>query len=124
MAQNQRAEKKAAADSTELLLPNNADPGTPNPKLKSPSLASPSKISVQSTSGNNLAKVMARQVSAASLDLEQAGARMSLNEISSNRAITIRNDAEGRVSSLKATFNANRGLLKDFLALQSKEAKE
>lgn len=66
---------------------------------------------------------MARQVSAASLDLQQAGARMSLSEISSNRAVTIKNDTEGRVSSLKASFNANRGLLRDFLSAQAEKNK-
>lgn len=123
LAQQQQAKKKVFTESTELLLPKNDNPNVPNPKLKTACPVSPSKVSVRSKSENNLAKVMARQVSAASLDLQQAGARMSLSEISSNRAVTIRNDAEGRVSSLKASFNANRGLLRDFLSAQAEKNK-
>lgn len=123
VAQQQRLDKHAHTESTELLIPKNTNPDIPNPKLKTGSIASPSKVSVRSKSENNLAKVMARQVSAASFDLQQSSARMSLNELSNNRIVMIRNDAEGRVSSLKATFNANRGMLKDFLAAQSKENK-
>ena len=112
LAQQQRAEQKTFTESTELLLPKNSDPDQPNPKLKSTSPPpSASKISVRSKSENNLAKVMARQVSVASLDLEQTGARMSLNEISSNKTVTIKTDPESRVSSLKASVNASRGLL-------------
>ena len=118
LAQQQRPEKHAHTESTELLIPKNINADAPNPKLKTGSVASPSRVSVRSKSENNLAKVMARQVSAASFDLQQSSARMSLNELSNNRMVTIRNDAEGRVSSLKASFNANRGMLKDFLAAQ------
>lgn len=117
LAQQQKVGQKRFTESTELLLPKNNDPEQPNPKLKSTSPApSASRVSVRSKSENNLAKVMARQVSVASLDLEQAGARMSLNEISSNKTVTIKSDPESRVSSLKASVNASRGLLKDFLA--------
>ncbi|KAJ9653371.1 hypothetical protein H2198_007460 [Neophaeococcomyces mojaviensis] len=119
MAQQQTAKKKMFTESTELLLPKNR---APNANLKTGSPASVAKLSVKSKSENNLARVMARQVSAASLDLKHTGARMSLNEISKNLAI--KTEPETRVSSLKASFNAaNRGLLKDFLAAQSKESK-
>ena len=46
---------------------------------------------------------------------------MSLNEISSNKGVTIKHDPESRVSSLKASFNASRGLLKEFLAAQAED---
>ncbi|KAK5071550.1 hypothetical protein LTR64_004672 [Lithohypha guttulata] len=118
LSQQRVGEKQRYTVSTELLIPKNNSPGVLNPNLKSASPVSQSNISVRSKSENNLAKVMAQQVSAASLDLQQAGVRMSLNEISSNRAITMRNDDGARVSSLKASFTAKRGLLKDFLVAQ------
>ncbi|KAK5937229.1 hypothetical protein PMZ80_010529 [Knufia obscura] len=122
LAQQQKAQQKAVTESTELLLPKNNDSEHPNPKLKSTSPPpSASKISVRSKSETNLAKVMARQVSVASLNLEQAGARMSLNELSSNKTVTIKTDPESRVSSLKASVNASRGLLKDFLAARAED---
>ncbi|KAK5096279.1 hypothetical protein LTR70_003082 [Exophiala xenobiotica] len=122
LAQQQKAEQKAAVESTQLLLSKNTDPGKPNPKLKSTSPPpSASKVSVKSRSEKNLASVIARQVSAVSLDLEQAGARMSLNEISSNKTVTIKADPENRVGSLKASVNASRGLIKDFLAARTED---
>ena len=122
LAQQQKAKQKASTESTELLLLKNTNRENPNPKLKSTSPPlSPSKISVKSKSETNLANVMAHQVSVASLDLQQAGARMSLNEISSNRTVTIKPDPGSRVSSLKASVNASRGLLKDFLAARTED---
>lgn len=115
MAQQQKAEKKEFTASTELLLPKTQSPKN---NLKSGSPASVAKLSVHSLSEKCMARVMARQVSVASLDLAQAGARMSLNEISRN--VAIKTDPESRVSSLKAKFSTERGLLKDFLAVQGK----
>jgi len=118
IAQQQKSEIKTFTEPTQLLLPKN-QPSNPNLKTRSP--ASVAKLSVRSRSQNGMARVMARQVSTASLDLERSGARMSLNEISKNLAV--KRNPGIRVSSLKATFNtANRGLLKDFLAAQGKEA--
>jgi len=122
LAQQQKVEQKTALESTELLISKNTDPKNPNPKLKSTSPSpSASKIPVKSRSEKTLASVMARQVSAVSLDLKQAGARMSLNEISSNKTVTIKTDPENRVSSLKASVNASRGLIKDFLAARTED---
>lgn len=88
-----------------------------NHKLKSQSSPpSASKVSVRDKSENSLTQVMARQASVPELDLEQAGARMSLNETSTNRGVAIMQDPENRESSLKVSFNTSRGLLKDFLA--------
>ena len=114
--QQHKADKAPFTESTELLLPKHSasvrHKGLPT---------SMSKGSIRSRSEGNLAKVMARQVSAAGHDLHHAGARMSLCELSNNRTITVKNDTEGKVNSLKATFNANRGMLKDFLSSQNKE---
>jgi len=105
IAQQQKPENETSTQPTQLLLPKN-QPSNPNLKTGSP--ASVAKLTVRSRSQSSMAKVMARQVSAASLDLEQSGARMSLNEISKNLAI--KRNPGTRVSSLKATFNtANRG---------------
>ena len=120
VAQQEKANKQGFTESTELLLPKNSNKDSPNPRLKSPkSPSSVAKVSVRAKSEGNLHHVLARQVSSAELELEYAGARMSLNEINANRGIKVKQDPDSRVSSLKASFTANRALLKDLLAAKS-----
>lgn len=111
----QQQSKQTLVNSTELLLARNQGPGL-NPKLKSGSPISPSKVTVPLQNENSMMQVIARQLSATNLEPDEK--KMALGEVSTNLAV--KKEVGSKVGSLKATFNANRGLLKDFLAAGSK----
>lgn len=111
----QQRSKQIFTDSTELLALKNQGV-SPNPKLKSGSPISPSKITVPSQIGNSMMQAMVRQLSTVNLGPDEK--KVALSEVNTN--IPVKKEVMSKVGSLKATFNANRGLLREFLATGTK----
>lgn len=111
----QQHAKQAITESTDLLLTRNQT-NSPNPKLKTKSPISPSKITIPSQRDNNMVEIMTRQMDVAALG--QRDGRMKLGEVSAN--LPMKKEIGNKVGSLKASFNANRVLLRDFLVAGTK----
>lgn len=111
----QQHSKQAVIESTELLLTKNRT-SSPNPKLKTKSPISPSKVTIPSQHDNNMVEVMTRQMNVAALGEQDR--RITLSEVSAN--LPLKKEIGSKVGSLKASFNANRGLLRDLLAAGTK----
>lgn len=111
----QQLVKRPPVNATQLLLPRNQGP-SPNPKLKSGSPVSLSRITVIPQQENSMMHIITRQLSSTNLHADEH--IIALNEVNTN--MPKKKIVERKVGSLKATFNANRDLLKEFLAAGSK----
>lgn len=111
----QQHAKQATTESADLLLTRNLS-NSPNPNLKTKCPISPSKITISSQRDDNMVEIMTRRMDVATLG--QQDGRVKLSEVSAN--LPMKKDIRNKVGSLKASFNVNRVLLKDFLVAGAK----